>query len=233
MNYCLIFAGGVGNRMKSEKPKQFIEINDKPIIAYTVEIFNKSPIIDRIVIVTLSKYIKHVENIAKQYNFDKVCSVIAGGSTAMESQFNGLSYLMKIATTDDIVFIHAGVRPFINDGLLIDCLDSVKKNRSAITISPAIETTSILDSEGNIHDILPRQKCVLARAPQVFYLADIYDAHLKSRANHLEFIDSASLMIHFGHKLNVVEGPSENIKITTQYDLMLAKLWINNKYENN
>lgn len=233
MVYALVFAGGVGSRMGLELPKQFIEVEGKPIIIHTLEVFEKSDIVDKIVVVTLKDYIETVLSLAKQFKITKVIDVIPGGKTAMDSQFNGLEYLMKNAEENDIVMIHDGVRPFINHELLCSCKETALTKGNAITISPATETISILGSERNIQTILPRQQCVLARAPQVFFLKDIYNYHLLARANNQSFVDSASLVMSFGKELNVVEGPSENIKITTQYDLMLCKLWMKEKYENN
>jgi len=226
MNYALIFAGGVGLRMGSETPKQFIEVNGKPIIVHTVAVFNDSPIIDKIVIVTLSDYICKVKNYIVKYNLSKVVKVVVGGNTAMESQFNGLKYIKRTSNESDVVFIHDGVRPFINGKLLEDCLHSVQSRGNAVTVCPATETVSILDSNGQIEKILPRQKCMLARAPQVFLVNDIYSAHSIVGDKRNCFVDSASLMMSQNIRLNIVEGPSENIKITTQYDLMLCELWM-------
>ena len=232
MVYALIFAGGVGSRIGYDVPKQFIEINNKPIIVYTLDVFNCSNAIDGIVVVTLSEYIDKVKNYVKTYELNKVIGVVPGGSTAMESQFNGLTYLKEFSKKDDIVFIHDGVRPFIDNNLSEKCLKTTGRKKNAITISSATETVSILNENNQIEKILPRQKCVIARAPQVFYLDDVYNAHIKVGDKRNCFVDSASLMLEQGMNLNVVEGPSENIKITTMYDLLLCELWIN-KHEKN
>lgn len=232
MNYALIFAGGVGSRMGSELPKQFIVVKGKPIIVHTLDVFNKSKVIDKIVVVTLKQYIDVVKSFVNKYKLNKVVDVIPGGITAMESQFNGLNYLKTVFKENGIVFIHDGVRPFITEELLEKCLEITQSMGNAITVFPATETVSVLDRDNQIKKILPRQKCILARAPQVFFLDDIYNAHLKSGNKRNEFVDSASLMMDQEIKLNVVEGPSENIKITTQYDLILCELWMN-KYEKN
>lgn len=229
MNYALIFASGTGNRMHASIPKQFIVINDKPIIVHTVDVFNESPIIDKIVIVTIDEYINRVNGYIKQYHLDKVIDVIPGGTTAMESQRNGVEYIRSIANDNDVIFIHDGVRPFIDNELLEKCLDKVSECGMAITISPASETVAILNDKLNIGDILPRQDCVLARAPQVFYVKDIYNAHMRAKEEEKSYIDSASMMKDQGYQLAVVEGPIENIKITTPYDLKLCELLMKEK----
>lgn len=226
MNYAVIFAGGTGSRMKSTTPKQFMLINDKPILVHTLSVFQSSQDIDSILVVCLKDYINTVKDYIKKYNLNKIIGVIPGGKTAFESQKIGISYLKNISSDGDIVFIHDGVRPLINCKLIKDCLGSVKQFGTAITISPAAETIAILNEKTEIVDTMPRQNCMLARAPQAFYLSDIYNAHLRAAKDNKEYIDSASMMLDQGHKLNVVEGPTENIKITTQYEYALCKLLI-------
>ena len=225
MNYAVIFAGGTGTRMKIDTPKQFLEINSKPILVHTIERFQKSSIIDKILVVCLSDYIGDVLAFKQKYNLTKIIDVISGGKTAFQSQKNGINYLKGISNNSgDIVFIHDGVRPLINEALIERCLEEVKKSRSAITVSPAAETIAILNNESQISKTVSRENCVLARAPQAFYLSDIYDAHIKAEEEQKEYIDSASMMLDQGHKLGIVEGPAENIKITTKYDYELCKL---------
>ena len=229
MNYALIFAGGVGTRMGLETPKQFIKVNGKPIIVHTLRVFNDSKVIDKILVVTLEDYIGKVKEFIKTYNLNKIIDVIGGGSSAMESQFKGLEYIKDLGSKSDVIFIHDGVRPFINEELLNKCLETVHLKGNAITVCRATETISILDNDSSIREILPRQMCMLCRAPQVFRFNDIYSAHQKVGNNRSNFVDSASLMMNQKFKLNIVEGPSENIKITTQYDLTLCEMWMNKK----
>jgi len=233
MVYALIFAGGVGSRMGLEMPKQFIRVRNKPILVHTLSVFNSSRIIDCIVVVVLSDYIDEVRKYISEYNLSKIIKVIPGGDTAMESQFKGLDFIEKQSTCkDDVVFIHDGVRPFIDEKLLNKCLETTIHKGNAITVSPATETISILGVNHQVKKILPRQKCMIARAPQVFYLNDIYNAHIDVGAKRNNYVDSASLMMDKRTKLNTVVGPSENIKITTQYDLMLCEMWMD-KYGKN
>ena len=226
MNYALIFAGGVGSRLNLDIPKQFIEINGKPILVHTVEKFNTSPLIDRIILVVLSDYVDFTKKMVNGFGLNKVIDVICGGESALDSQFNGLNYLKNMANDDDVIFIHDGVRPFINEQLLSNCLLTVKSKGSAITVSPATETIVVSGKNKRIDRIVPRQKCLLARAPQVFYFKDIFNAHILAQMSKNEYVDSASMMLNQGFNLSVVEGPAENIKITTKYDLMLCRLWM-------
>jgi len=232
-NYVIIFAGGVGNRMGSSTPKQFLEINSKSVLAYTIDKFEQCYLIDSIIVVSKQEYVDRVNEIINKHNFQKIKKVIAGGITAMDSQFNGLKELKSIGiNNEDIVLLHDGVRPLIDEKTIVNCINAVKEKGNAITVSLAIETIAYLD-DNKISNIVPRESCVLARAPQCFKFKDIYDAHIKMREEGLSFVDSASLMMHYGYKLNTVIGPSENIKITTKQDFYMAECLLTKKGELN
>lgn len=226
MNIALVFAGGTGQRMNTaSKPKQFLELHGKPIIIYTLEYFQKHSQIDGIVVVCLESWIDYCENLLKKYQIDKVLKIVPGGNSGQESIFNGLEVAYQISDNEqDIVLIHDGVRPLINEALITNCIASVKKHGNAITVSPAIETILLKTEDGDIGNILKRSECEMAKAPQCFYLNDIYSCHLKAKAaGKDDFIDSASLMQYYGYKLNAVEGPLENIKITTPADFYIFR----------
>ena len=219
MNNVLIFAGGAGRRMNSRsKPKQFLKLYGKEIIIHTLENFQNHPEVDNIVVVCIKGWINYLQKLLAQYDMDKVRLIVAGGKTGQESIYNGLCALSDFAPEDSIVLVHDGVRPFITDSLISECIKSVKKFGSAITVTPAIETIVELDGK-KIQTVTDRSKCYHAKAPQCFYLGELLDAHEKAIADgNINMIDSASLMKHYGHDLYVVAGNAENIKITTPAD---------------
>lgn len=219
MNNVLIFAGGAGRRMNSRsKPKQFLKLYGKEIIIHTLENFQNHPEVDNIVVVCIKGWIDYLQKLLAQYDMDKVRIIVAGGKTGQESIYNGLCALSDFAPEDSIVLVHDGVRPFVTDTLISDCIKSVKKNGSAITVTPAIETIVELDGK-KISAITDRSKCYHAKAPQCFYLGELLAAHMKAiKDGNTNMIDSASLMKHYGHDLFVVPGTTDNIKITTPSD---------------
>ena len=219
MNNVLIFAGGAGRRMNSRsKPKQFLKLYGKEIIIHTLENFQNHSEVDNIVVVCIKGWIEYLQKLLAQYDMDKVRLIVAGGKTGQESIYNGLRALSDFAPEDSIVLVHDGVRPFVTDTLISDCIKSVKKNGSAITVTPAIETIVELDGK-KIQTITDRSKCYLAKAPQCFYLGELLAAHEKAiKDGNTSMIDSASLMKHYGHSLYVVPGSADNIKITTPAD---------------
>lgn len=226
MNVALIFAGGIGKRMNNNGiPKQFLKLYGKEIIIYTLEIFEKNENIDGIIVSCLEEKINDLEELIKKYDLKKVKSIVAGGKTGQESIYKGLCEAERYYSKEDIVLIHDGVRPLINEKTIEDNILSVKKYGNAITVVPAIETIIKVEKvEHRIKDILNRNECYMARAPQSFYLKDVLSSHRKAiEENKDDFIDSASMMVYYGHKLNIVDGPIENIKITTPSDYYIFK----------
>lgn len=225
MNIAVIFAGGTGQRMNTKtKPKQFLELHGKPILVYTIEHFQYHKDIDGIVLVSLGSWLDYCHELIDKFHLTKVKAVIAGGETGQESIYKGLSKAKEIFSDDSIVLIHDGVRPLIDEKNITDCLETVKKNGCAITVSNAIETITIKGEDNCIEKMVDRSACCLARAPQCFYLKDILEAHNKAISDgEKQFIDSASMMQYYGHKLYTVEGVPENIKITTPSDFYIFR----------
>lgn len=219
MNIAVIFAGGTGQRMNTKsKPKQFLEMHGKPVLIYTMENFQNHPQIDAIVLVCLESWIDYAEKLLKKFGITKVKAVVPGGKTGQESIFHGIKKVHELFGDENIVLIHDGVRPLINEDVITRCIESVKSHGNAITVAPAIETIFV-KKDNKVGKIFKRLKCLMGKAPQCFYEKDIYNAHLKANEEQLmDFIDSADLMQHYGFELYTVEGPAENIKITTPSD---------------
>jgi len=224
-NIATIFAGGSGIRMNNNAlPKQFLQLHGKEIIIYTIEQFEKHPSIDAIAVSCIKEWIPFFQSLLEKYQIKKVKWVVEGGKTGQESIYNGLAAIKNSYKEDVVVLIHDGVRPLINSELISNCIDSVEKYGSAITVTPEIETVVALDNHKKIISITDRSTCYHAKAPQCFRLNDVYAAHLRAKEEGLNnVIDSASLMAHYGHELYTVEGGYENIKITTPTDFYLFR----------
>lgn len=231
MNIGVIFAGGSGTRMNTKsRPKQFLDLNGKPIIIYTIELFDNHPDIDGVVVVCLESWIPFLQKMLKKFEINRVVRVIPGGASGQDSIFKGLCAAEEYAKeqNDDstIVLIHDGVRPLITEDTITDNIAKVKECGSCITIVPATETFVVKRNDGSL-ELPKRSECFLARAPQSFYLKDIIGAHRKSQEEgKTDFIDSCSLMSHYGFKLGLVEGPMENIKITTPTDYFVLRAMV-------
>ncbi len=231
MNIGVIFAGGTGTRMNSTScPKQFLKLYGKEIIVYTIEHFQKHEEIDAISIACLESWIPYLKELVKKYNLFKVKWIVPGGINGQESIYNGIKVAYAGTANDEksVVLIHDGVRPLINETLISDCIRCVKEKGSAITTVPAIETIAIAGEGANeITDTIDRSKIMIVRAPQCFYMGDIIKSHNQAiTEGRNDFIDSATLMKHYGHKLFYVPGPMENIKITTPSDYYTFKAFV-------
>lgn len=229
-NVAVVFAGGTGQRMNTRtRPKQFLELHGKPIIIYTLEAFEEHSEIDGIIVVMLDSWIGYTQELIRKYNLEKIKKVVPGGSSGQESIYNGLCAASEFYKDDDIVLIHDGVRPLIDEETITANIRSVEERGTAITVTSAIETITMKDETGAVGMIIDRSKCELARAPQSFLLGQILDVHNKARQEEggaSRFIDSASLMKHYGYKLYTVQGKPENIKITTPSDFYIFRAMV-------
>lgn len=226
-NIAVIFAGGAGQRMKTvSRPKQFLELNGKPIMIYTLELFDNHPMIDGIVCVCIESWIPFLEKQLKKFEINKVKAIVPGGETGQDSIYNGLAKTLQIYGEDCNVLIHDGVRPLITEHTITDCVNMVTEKGNCITCIPATETF-IVKQEDESLEIPTRDNSLIARAPQCFRLMDILAAHYSAQeSGKHDFIDSCTMMSHYGHKVNTIIGPMENIKITTPTDFFIFKAMV-------
>lgn len=227
MNTALIFAGGAGRRMNSRtRPKQFLELNGKPILIHTIDNFETHPLVDAIAVVCLEEWLPYTRELFKRYHIEKVRWLVPGGETGQQSIRRGLNALWEDETVprDALVLVHDGVRPLINAETIEKNIRCAQRYGNAVTVTPAVETIINVTPEDEVSDILDRSKCRMARAPQTFRLTDIMETHKRAETDgNLDMIDSAMLMSHYGTSLHIVEGPFENIKITTPSDFYIFR----------
>jgi len=216
----LIAAGGRGERIGDILPKQFMEIKKKPVLAYTVEKFEKCELIDEIILVVPEDYMSFCSyNIVDVCDFKKVKRILSGGKERQDSVYKGLLALSK---DTDIVLIHDGVRPFISTEKIGKSIEMCKKEKAVILALPVNDTVKRVD-EGYVVTTLDRDKLWIAQTPQTFEYKLILEAYKKAMEDGFTGTDDSSLVERLGFKVRVLEGESQNIKITTQEDLVLAK----------
>ncbi len=215
----IIAAGGRGLRMKTAVNKQFIEIENKPIIAHTLEIFEKCAEIECIIPVVPEDWLLYLaENIVDKYGFSKIENIVCGGKNRQESVFAGL-----IALPPDIthVAIHDAVRPFVNEDLLKKVLRVGAQTGAAILAVPVKDTLKQI-SNGIVEKTLDRSSAWLIQTPQVFERKAILAAYHNAIDHGKIATDDSALLEAMGGKVHVVESTSSNIKITTPEDLLYA-----------
>lgn len=227
MNIAVIFAGGSGRRMNTvSRPKQFLELNGKPVIIYTLEIFDNHSSIDGIIVVCIESWIPFLEKQLKKFEINKVVCIVPGGNSGQDSIYNGLLAAENCFGLDCNVLIHDGVRPLITEQTISDCINTVETKGNCVTCIPATETFIVTQPDGGL-EIPTRSNSLVARAPQCFKLSDILSAHNKAIAeNRHDFIDSCSMMSYYGYHINTIIGPMENIKITTPTDFFIFRAMV-------
>ena len=216
MNGVVIVAAGSGSRMKRDINKQFIKLDGKEIIAYTIEKFYKSEDIDDIVIVIKENEEKYfIENIINKYGFDNI-KIAYGGKERQDSVYNGIK---KLNNNCEIVLIHDGARPFVNENIIKNSIKEAKENNAVVVGVPVKDTIKVVDSDGNIVDTPNRSLLWSVQTPQSFKYEIITKAYEYAYSNDYYGTDDAMLVEHIGYNVKMIEGSYNNIKITTEEDL--------------
>ena len=232
MNIAIIFAGGVGQRLNSKEnsiPKQFLEINNKPIIIHTLELFQNNKDIDKIYIAIHPDYNDLMHNLVKKFYITKTAGIIDGGATGQESIYKALKLAQSENPEDSIVLIHDGVRPNITPEVITKNIECTKKNGNAITSTSCHETILISEDGKSPKHVPFRKHTYSAQAPQTFIIKDIIEAHeqiRKSNPDYTDIVDSCTLFNTLNKKTYMIEGNRGNIKITTIEDLYLLRALI-------
>ena len=226
MNIAIIFAGGSGIRMGAGIPKQFLEINGKPIIIHTMQLFQHHREIDKIYAAVQEDYIDYVKDLCDEFRVTKLSGVVAGGETAQDSIYNALKAAAEENPADSIVLIHDGVRPFVAYDVISKNIESVKQYGNGITSTPCYETIMV-SKDGKVVDSVPYRKETFAgQAPQSFYLNEIIDAHEKIQATETRYdnmVDACTIIRTLGMTAHLVEGNRGNIKVTTPEDVYMLR----------
>lgn len=226
MNIAIIFAGGSGVRMGAGVPKQFLEINGKPVIVHTLQLFQHHREIDKIYVSVLKDYIPYMKELVADFRLHKVADVIPGGATAQDSIYNALKRAAEDDPEDSIVLLHDGVRPYVGYDVISANIRSVKEKGNGITTTACYETV-MMSRDGETVDQVPlRKETFCAQAPQSFYLKDIIEAHDVVRARpegYENMIDACTIMKSQGKPVYMVPGNRGNIKVTTPEDVYMFR----------
>lgn len=227
-NYVILLAGGVGKRMGADLPKQFIVVNGKPIFVHTIENFQRNEQIEKIVVVCVKEWMKHLKNLIQEYHLTKVEWVIEGGCTGHDSIKNGVFFLKDKITADDYIIVHDAVRPILPQKAIDEVLRVAHEKgnaSSSIACHPPIVYTE--DFESGISDI-DREHIMLTASPQAYrYSLALKCYEQAERENRNDFTFTSSLLIHCGERVYFAKGTTCNIKITRKEDLVLFGALLN------
>ena len=226
MNTAIILAGGTGQRLHQEIPKQFINVNDKPLIIYTLEAFQKHPQIDSILVVCIDGWHDILKAYARQNHISKLKWVISGGSTGQESIRNGVFALENECKEDDIVVIHDGIRPLVDENVLSDVIVKCGIYGNAVTSLPYNEQIFVKKDEETTEQYIPRETLRRVSTPQAYKYGTLLRSYKRAFEEKIGIYGSSytnTMMTDLGETLHFAAGSDKNIKITTQDDLELFK----------
>lgn len=230
MNVAVIIAGGVGSRTGNKIPKQFINVNDKPIIIYTLEKFQKHPMIDAIEVVCLEGWHDILKAYAEQFGIAKLKYIISGGNSSQESIKQGLENLKREISKDDIVIIHDGIRPMVDEYIITSCIETCKSKGNGVTAYPVYEQIFETEDGKKTDKYIPRESLRIVQTPQAYKYDEILKIYQQGFEKNIGIHGSSyanTLMSDMGKALYFSEGSTKNIKITTKDDIAIFKAMLN------
>ena len=235
MNVAVIIAGGSGARMGQDIPKQFINVYDKPVLVYTLEGFQKHPQIDAILVVCIDGWHDVVKAYAKQFDVDKLKWVVSGGNSGQESIRNGVFALEDVCEDTDIVIIHDGIRPLVDETVLTDVIIKCQKYGNAVTSLPYNEQIFVIDDDISTTKYIPRETLRRVSTPQAYRYDLLLRSYKKAFEEGIGIYGSSytnTMMVELGERLYFAAGSDKNIKLTTKDDLEMFKAYLKSDKDN-
>lgn len=234
MILALLTAAGTGSRMGQDIPKQFMHVENKPIIIHTMEAFQHHPSVDAIVVVTLPAWMDVLKAYAAQFNITKLRWIVPGGATGQESIFNGLQTVHKEVDDNTIIMVHDGNRCLVSGEIISDSLATFQKYGSAVAAIPCVEAVFRSQDNGMSSTIsIPREQLFCTQTPHTYTLGKLLWAHEEARKRDItETAASCALMQALGETVYFSKGSEENLKITTVDDMMIFKALLHTKKDN-
>ena len=224
MNIAMIIAGGAGSRMNQDIPKQFLTVNEKPVIIYTLEVFQKHSAIDEIIVVCIEGWEQILWAYVRQFNISKVIAVVPGGLCGQASIYNGLLELEKGHQADDIVLIHDAIRPMVSEEIISDCINMTIEHGCAITCIPCAEAMLVTEDQESSERIFKRENLKRTQTPQGFRISKLLEIHRKALERGItNSVASCTLMIEMGEPVYFSKGSEKNLKLTTVEDIDIFK----------
>ena len=232
----IIIAGGSGHRMGQDIPKQFINVYDKPVIIYTLDGFQRHPLVDAIEVVCLDGWHDVLWAYAKQFDITKLKWVVSGGETGQESIRNGVFNLEGKTTDDDIVIIHDGIRPLVDELVLTDVIQKAQTFGNAVTSLPYNEQIFVVNPEdsGTTRQYVPRETLRRVSTPQAYRFGKLDWAYHEAFEKEIGIYGSAytnTMMVELGETLHFAAGSDKNIKLTTKDDLEMFKGYLKKDHD--
>lgn len=228
-NYAIILAGGVGSRVGADRPKQFVEILGKPVLAYTIEAYQNHPEIDGIEVVCVKSHVDYLKEMVSKYNYNKVKWICLGGATFQDSVYNGVQNLDGEINGRDVVMIHYGAAPFTSEEIISDAIRVCHEKGNAVSATPCFQLMGSNDGNSMSRSWVDRDKYVQIACPQCFkfnYIQQLYEEAIDKNLLSKVEPHTTSLMYLMGRTLHLSYGDQSNVKITTKEDLDLFEGYV-------
>lgn len=224
MNIAMLIAGGSGERMNQDVPKQFINVHDRPVIVYTLEAFQRHPGIDAILVVCIKGWETILEAYARQFNIDKLRWIVEGGHNGQASIRNGIEKLAETCQAEDIILIHDAIRPMVSAEIISDCIKTCQMRGSAVTVIPCAEAMLITTDRERAAKVMDRNQLVRTQTPQAFKLQKLKWAHEEAAKREIiNSVATCTLMVELGEEIYFSAGSEKNVKLTTTEDIEIFK----------
>ncbi len=234
MVVAIIVAGGSGVRMNMNIPKQFVPVDGKPVLLYTLENFQNHAQVDAIEVVCIDGWQDDVWDYARQYGIDKLKWIVTGGASVQESIRNGVENLKSVCSEDDVVIIHDGIRPLVDADVLDDVIEKCRLYGNGVTSMPYNEQIFLVDDEISTMRYIPRETLRRVATPQAYRYGLVRSAYQEAFRREIGIYGSSytnTMMVELGHRLYFAKGSDKNIKLTTPDDLAIFRGYMHNKKE--
>ena len=227
MNIAVLLAGGKGNRFGAVIPKQFIKVHGKPVILYSLLLFQESAFIDDIIVVCADGWQNYVEELKEAYSLNKLSTVIKGGESRFQSIYNAIIFCSKRYKNDDILLIHDSVRPCITEDILMDSIEKARQAGAALAAAPCFDTMYISVDGLQIEDTYPRSKLFKGQTPISIRTSLAVQSYDEAINKGISTDAPAVLLMQLGYRVVISQGSQFNIKITLPEDIQLFRTTIN------
>lgn len=224
MNICLLMMGGSGVRFGADRPKQFIEIDNKPVFTYILSALNATEEIDQIIVVAHCDWIQYVKEWAERLCTKKLCGIVSGGDTRSDSVKSGLLKAKEFAKNDDIILIHDVTHPYVDKAGMKELICAVNEVGAATMVQRQYDTCYNIDDNDMLINVTPRKYVVAGASPEAFRFGDIFDIYMKaSEEELLEMTSAGAIALANGIKMKVCTLNTLNLKITYPTDVEILK----------
>lgn len=227
--YAIIAAAGNGERLAGSNSKMLEPILGKPLLSYTLDVFEETDCIDEIVLVVRAQDKEDIDQeIIYKNNYHKIKSIVVGGFTRQDSVYNGLQVIKE---NEGIVCIHDGARPMVKQWMIVNTIKMIDSFTGVVLAIPAFETIKKVNlSHMLVEKTVDRNEFWIAQTPQTFRLREIKEYYKRAKIENLKVTDDSALVDYYGGKVAILLGSQDNIKVTTKVDLLLVELLLNNSY---